>query len=271
MVSARASALLLLVLTAAFGQTPPEPRFDVATIKATISPAEFRSQGKAPPRPVSDAGQVRIYSTFSGLLRRAFRLETYQKVTGPDWIDTAWFEIVAKLPEGASQDQIPEMLKTLLSERLQVVAKRQSRLESVYTLTVSKEGLKLKEVPPGFEPSAKFIPVPGQVLLVHSGALFYSRLNGAVILDSYKVALPDLASALRKEAGLPVIDKTGLPGFYSVSLAVPGSWLNNATSGDPSGVDLFKSIEKLGLHLEKDKVAIDSLVVEHAERVPSGN
>jgi uncharacterized protein (TIGR03435 family) len=271
MMRARQISLVMWVGAATFGQTPAGPHFEVASIKLAPSPAELRSQGKAPPRAVTDASQARIYSTLSGLIKRAFRLENYQKLTGPDWINTTWFELNAKLPEGASQNEIPEMLKALLMERLQLRATRQSQLETVYTLTVGKDGPKLKEVPPDTDVNAKWVPAPGQVLVVRSGVLFYSKLNGAIQLDAIKITLPELASALRKEVDLPVIDKTGLQGFYAISIPVPGIWLTNSTGSDPSGGNIFKSVESLGLHLEKAKAEIENLVVEHVEKVPSGN
>jgi len=45
----------------------------------------------------------------------AYRIKDYQ-VSGPDWLAGARFDIVAKLPEGATRDQAPEMLQALLAD-----------------------------------------------------------------------------------------------------------------------------------------------------------
>ena len=53
---------------------------------------------------------------LQNLLAQAFRIKNF-KISGPDWLDTDRFDIVAKLPDGATQDQRPAMLQTLLRER----------------------------------------------------------------------------------------------------------------------------------------------------------
>jgi uncharacterized protein (TIGR03435 family) len=64
---------------------------------------------------------------------------------------------------------------------------------------------------------------------------------------------------------------------------IPGVWLTaapaapaagadgSAQASDPSGVNIFKSVEKLGLKLEKGRASIAHLVVEHIEKTPTEN
>ena len=106
------------------------------------------------------------------------------------------------------------------------------------------------------------------------GWLAYFQLKGNVALEANRITLPNLAAALRREMDLPVVDQTGLKGFYEVSLPVPGLWLRrsgSAEASEPSGVNLSKSLEKVGLKLEKGKAPIEHLVVDHAEKAPTGN
>jgi len=91
----------------------------------------------------------------------------------------------------------------------------------------------------------------------------YSMLNGAMIFDASRITLAQLTTVLAKQVELPVVDRTGLSGAYQVSFPVPhgpngrgsaGRGGAPAPSNDaalPSGGDIFKSVEKLGLHLEK--------------------
>src|SRR5204863_5587142 len=58
-----------------------------------------------------------------------------------DWTDGPKFDIEAKLPEGASRDQIPAMLRELLATRFKLTAHREYREQTVYALVVTKGGL----------------------------------------------------------------------------------------------------------------------------------
>jgi uncharacterized protein (TIGR03435 family) len=111
----------------------------------------------------------------------------------------------------------------------------------------------------------------------------YSRLGAGVILDAYKISMPELASALRIEVGRPVVDRTGLTGVYEISMAVPGGRFDQAPhsdltgnspaldSAEVGGGSVAHSLGQLGLRLEAGKISIENLVVEHIERVPTEN
>jgi len=77
----------------------------------------------------------------------------------------------------------------------------------------------------------------------------------------------------------PVIDMTGLKGFYDIDL----EWTpirgrtpeeraealeRSEFSDDPN---LFRSLQNLGLKLEPRKAPLPILVVDHIERVPTEN
>jgi uncharacterized protein (TIGR03435 family) len=274
---------------AAFGQPPTRAlRFEVASVKPALSPVELMARGQRPPKEVSDRAQFQTYNTLSGLIRKAYRLETDQKLVGPDWMDTTHFEVTAKLPEGTSKEQIPEMLQDLLAQRFKLVVRREANPESVYFLSIDKDGLKLQEAPPGASPSEPWRPrSEGQIRFMqvrtHNGWIVYSSLNGRVILEASRISMKELAGALKREVEFPVIDRTGLTGFYDVWTPVPATWNNrvnasrNAQAGsamepsDPSGVNLFKELEKMGLRLDKGKLAIEHLFVEHLEKIPTEN
>ena len=70
------------------------------------------------------------------------------RLQGPDWMDAQRFDISAKLPEGATADQLPEMFQALLEERFGLVFHRESKEGSVTALVVAKGGLKVKPAAP---------------------------------------------------------------------------------------------------------------------------
>jgi uncharacterized protein (TIGR03435 family) len=231
------------------------------------------------------------------LVRRAYRLEDYQ-LTGPDWMIMESFDIVAHIPDGATQEQLPELLQALLAERFGLVVRRESKEQSIYALTVGKGGPKLKEADLTSPPSETPFPdgAGGRALmgLIHGpdGLETFSMLKGTAIFEAERIAMPELARVLMKFVNFPVIDKTALKGLYQVAIGVPGQTFsggyNSGGAGmlamrgglsgaggdqapDPSGVSIFASLEKLGLRLERGKAPIEHLTVEHLEKTPTEN
>src|ERR1700722_18694563 len=68
------------------------------------------------------------------------------RISGPAWLDNEMYAVNARVPDGASANQIPEMLQALLKDRFSVVIHRESREVSVLALVVAKGGPKMKRV-----------------------------------------------------------------------------------------------------------------------------
>jgi len=274
---------LLFILAAAFGQSP-EPRFEVASIKPSMSPAQLRAQRLPLPANASDPSRMQAYGPLGPLIRRAYRMEPFQQLNGPDFLNTAWFEITAKLPEGGKQEQIPEMLRALLVERFGLVVRRESKEESVYFLTVSKDGPKLKEADTDAGPNSPWLAGQGVILvrtMQEHGWLVYNQAETHIMMTANKVSTHELANALRSQVDAPVIDHTGLTGLYQFSIPVPATRLTTAMrrttdqaggeASEPSGVNVMQSIGMLGLRLEKGRSPIETVIVEHIEKSPKEN
>ena len=89
-------------------------------------------------------------ASLASFISRAYRVRSFQ-ISGPQWMNTTRFDIFAKLPGGASPDQVLEMLQTLLAERFRLVLHRESKEFPVYMLVVGKEGPKLAPCPAVFD------------------------------------------------------------------------------------------------------------------------
>ena len=151
MTAPRCVLLPLLSSIAAFGQSPAaRPEFEVASVKKS-APAVA---GQVNIGVHIDSAMVR-YSTLPmrSYIRMAYRVSDYQ-VLGPDWLATENFDIAAKLPDGATRAQLPEMIQSLLAERFKLVLHRDKKEFPVYALVVAKNGPKLKESPPDSSPGA---------------------------------------------------------------------------------------------------------------------
>ena len=158
---------MCLVFTAvgAFAQT--KPSFEVATIKPAQPMdqakmlAALQSGGKMPIGATIDSGRAEyLYLDLKTLLTYAYGVKPYQ-ITGPDWMSSTRFDIVAKLPAGSTKDDAPKMLQSLLEERFKLVTHRASAEHPVLALVVGKGGPKLKasaEKPVAIDESAPLKP-----------------------------------------------------------------------------------------------------------------
>src|ERR1019366_5992883 len=142
------SVATLLAAGSLLGQTPA---FEVASIKPSepITPAMVAS-GKLHAGMKIDGKRVDIGNFgMMQLICKAYDVKTYQ-VSGPSWLQGAGlagqrFDIVANLPEGATKEQIPQMLKALLAERFKLAIDRASKDQAIYAMVVGKGPLKIKE------------------------------------------------------------------------------------------------------------------------------
>jgi uncharacterized protein (TIGR03435 family) len=295
----RISATLAFGAGAMWSQDPIAPAFEVASIKpaAPITPADAAS-GKLHVGMKVDGARVDIgFLSLADLIRTAYNVKSYQ-ISGPDWMAGQRFDLVAKLPEGASQDQVPVMLQALLADRFKLAIHRENKDHSMYALMVGKNGPKLKEAPP--EPAAgpEEPAETGQVRIapgrdgvtVSGGKAGPTRISmgpgGTMHLEAPKMTLAALAELLSRFTDRPVVDMTEIKGNYQVALdlsmddlrnaarsagvAVPGLPASDGVS-DPSGGSMFNAVQQLGLRLEPRKESIELIVIDHLEKMPSEN
>jgi uncharacterized protein (TIGR03435 family) len=288
---ARMVAGCLLLCVSGFGQDADNLTFEVASVKHTPPPGPDARVFYGPPLGgpgTRDPGQITWASaTLRNILMTAYGVQTLL-ITAPDWLVTERYDIIAKVPAGATTAQVNVMWQNLLKERFGMALHREPKELPLYELTVAKGGSKLKETDdPNIEPATASLRAAkgGALELNGSGAIFsiVPTANGATA-RMFAKALPSSEIAIRLANSLrrPVIDKTGLTGKYdftleftldTTGLALPPGFStaadNNAT--DP-GSDLASAVEKqLGLKLTSTKGKLDVVVVDRAEKVPTEN
>jgi uncharacterized protein (TIGR03435 family) len=302
--------LLVLAAGAAAGQTPaPPPAFEVASVKpaAPLNRGQLLS-GQAHVGMKIDAARVDIGSmSLEELIRVAFRVKPYQ-VSGPDWMASVRFDVLAKLPEGASAEQVPEMLQALLAERFKLTVHRESKEHAVYALVVGKNGPKLKEAAPDADTPAATDDANPQVhvngrgenmsVSISGGQIGTAHMsmgpNGTMRLEAPKMNMAALADSLSRFFDRPVVDLTELKGSYQVALDLSMDDLRNAArnagfmgpgmgggrdgarpeadaASDPTGTSIFAAVQQLGLKLEPRKTPVDLVVIDHLEKTPTEN
>ena len=78
-----------------------------------------------------------------------------------------------------------------------------------------------------------------------------------------------LAEFLSRRMDLPVLDQTGLPGFYDLKF----DWEEDVDTPDNSSRPTLRYVleDQLGLKLESRKAPLEVLIVDRAEKVPTEN
>lgn len=97
--------------------------------------------------------------------------------------------------------------------------------------------------------------------------------------------MTELVSLLTTTVDEPVIDKTGLTGFYQFKIELPpdaasirrmiSSGTTTTVQGtpltEPTGYSVFKALEGIGLKLEKRRSPVDVIVVDTLNIAPTPN
>lgn len=232
------------------------PAFEVVSIRPApnVTPAEATLQRLR--RVTINGVNARFgHQSLTDLVLRAWGVERYQ-LDAPGWMDNARFDVSARLPEGASPAQVPEMLQSMLEERFGLKFHRQNRERAHYALTVANNGAKLAPRPENFQ------RVPGSFLLPH-------RISA---VTSY------LSLQLRE----PVVDRTNLEGEYLIDIEelarafprVPRPGAEDVVPPEQASeppAAAFSLLRKWGLDLKRAKLPISMLVIDHIEKEPSGN
>lgn len=187
------------------------------------------------------------YMSMKQLVATAYGVKPYQ-VSGPDWINSARYDITAKIPDGASQGDAPKMLESLLEERFKLVARRVDKQEPVLALVVVKGGSKMKESTDSPQPLDANAPLqpgemnintpdgPARMSVGQNGtATMNMGTRGTVIykvnpatqsihMEASHLSMPGLVDMLNQFSQMQgpgtrqIVDKTGLQGNYQVGL-----------------------------------------------------
>jgi uncharacterized protein (TIGR03435 family) len=156
---------------------------------------------------------------------------------------------VAQAPPDTSEDQLRQMLQTLLAERLKLALHREPKPLSYLALIQGKNGPKL---PPAKSSQG-------------------NQASGGRILAN-RMSMPALAMLLSRFERQIVVDRTGLDGMFEFKL----EWSPQNAAATPidsaSAVSIFTAVqEQLGLKLESRKGPLEILVIDHAEKIPEAN
>jgi uncharacterized protein (TIGR03435 family) len=244
---------LLSIASLAHSQSE-RPSFEVASVRPSqheVGP-DYNNQIT-----YSSAGFTGRNLTLRRLVAEAWHCQRNQ-VMGPPWLDRNEYDIAARLPDGATGEQIPFMLRSLLADRFHLRAHSENRLMRVYELTVAQGGPRIHPVEPGESTTAG------------RGLHFQGDMRQFADLLAVQISIPAPTSAdvpvIASGPPIPVLDKTGLQGIYDFSVDLMPE----------IGTDAFtfwKRIleDQLGLKIETGKAYVAFVVVDDAAKLPTAN
>ncbi len=313
----RLLALVIIAGFAAHAQSPPPAiRFEVASIRPVPpgppdannpSFAAFRA-GKATSFCIVCVSGLR-YDNYGMVLKEliadAYRIDS-RLVVAPDWVNQTegtQFVIHAVLPEGATREQIPDMLRALLEERFHLVSHRATVEQTAYALVAAKNGPKLKKPgdvdrsgceewsdaggPAG---SGNQVCRTGQVIgdrhinvmtMTNSvwGPMLSSTSRDSSLGTSeshgeyFRITMPELAKLLTNLLS-SVRGAQGAGSIVQVTdrTGIAGAW--DAVVDyefDSKLPSASASLEKQGLRLERTTVPVEKLIIDSIDKVPTEN
>jgi uncharacterized protein (TIGR03435 family) len=181
----------------------------------------------------------------------------------PDWAKRESYSIAAKpaagssaLPPAENREQVRLMVRSMLEDRFSLRIHNETRQGGVFYLEVAKGGLLVKEVEPPVPP-AQGSPV---------GAAMGDR-SGRMI--GRKSTMGSLASALTVFLKRPVLDHTGLGGYYDFDIkwSSPDAPASSDSGFGAEGIGLLISAlhGQLGLRLTSATGPVSYWIVDHVE------
>ncbi len=274
------AACICFALSLACAQSPS---FEAVSLKPFPEGAPIQYSGCMGGPGSDDPGRIQCeYVTLKVFLQRAYKLRP-SEILGPSWLDGTHFNIQAKLPAGATKEQVPAMFAALLTERFHVESHRETRPLTAYALTVAKNGPKLSTAapPPPDAPKPIRQGEDGFPILPHSsiasGPIILYR-QGRARLMAAGCTTAKLADSLANQLDSTVTDETALAGSYDITLTwTPAADERGGNAPTPSADtdlpdNLFVALERqLGLKLTARKSPREVLIVDRADKTPTAN
>jgi uncharacterized protein (TIGR03435 family) len=256
------SFLAIATTVTCWAQTS-SPAFEVADIKPHDPSTPVRGKGRIIGGRIDLPG-----ATLNNLITLAYGVQENMIVGSPKWATTELYDIVAKSPTpDPSPDVIRQMVQALLADRFKLVIRRENRDAPAYVLARGKRPLQIQKGDGGRQ-QCGWSPTDDGL---------QRRQCHNMTMAEFARQMPGLAFV---GIDLPVVDETNLDGVWDFHFEVGAprrvqteeKGADGArsvepvdTAGPEAGPTIFAALDRIGLQLEKRKMPLPVLVVEHAE------
>ena len=231
----------------------PLPVFEVATIKPIALSSMYMVGVNVDP---NGKGSIDAFS-LKGLICIAFNM-SYWQTKGAELSEKDSYDVVAKPPDPSNgkpyttryshltieDEQLRQMLQSLLTEQFQLKFHLESKTGTVYVLERNEKALALQPTKLAYSSvyaSGKVATSPGRPVQWDTSVSQLARFLGAIILHK------------------PVVDHTGLDGPFAFK-----SKFNPIDSDAQDYSDfLLTAIPEMGLRLRQAKGPMTTFVIDH--------
>ena len=232
------------------------PKFDVLTVKPSRP-----DEGRGGPR---FSGHETMWTAFTleAIIGLGYGLHPSQLVNEPDWFRTDRWDVVG-IPDTEGRpnpSQFDELSHDLLATRFGMKFHMEQRELAAYVITVAKGGPKLLPTASGPNDSGQIHAGYGDATIHNMTVANFAKWFQTDVLDR------------------PVIDRTGLTGFYDFSLKwtpdetqFPRMRQNGAQILFPDGAFAEPALkeaaqQQLGLKIESIKTMVPVMVIDRVEK-----
>ncbi len=181
---------------------------------------------------------------------------------GPKWLEMDRYDIDAKMPPETTRDEANLMMRALLEERFSLVAHDTTISASARVLTVSKDGVKMKQGSGSDDAGCQFKPEPDQA----PGAVSYMQIA------CHNITMAAFVQTLHNFTydywPGPIGDATGLKGTWDFNL----KWSNRSqlAMAGAEGINVEDAVEKqLGLKFDQQMEPRPVITVDSVNEIPS--
>jgi len=255
----RSCSFLTLLCTVSLAAQSPAPTFVAADVQAS----PHRTYPFYYSLLMPDDRLIVRDATLVDLISTAWGLDAENVQGGPGWLELERFDIIAKVPHGASKSDENLMLRDLLTQRFHVALKNTTQPMPAYVLSVpDKAKLKMRQSEGSGDLHCE--PTPG----ASNGGPNYINIS------CHNMTMDDMAQQLHQMAGgylkKPVVNSTGLEGAWDFDIKWSDRGQLDQQGAD--GISIFDAVAKqLGLKLALDTTPRPVVTVETAQRQPTPN
>jgi uncharacterized protein (TIGR03435 family) len=258
----RVVGVILTAVVTVSAQADAGLKFEVASVKQNKDGGQM--SGLTPLR----SGDLVVFhnTQLYTLIYYAYHLTgSYQMVgfQGYGNDPASWFDVEARTGVAATDDQVRQMMRSVLEDRFKLKTHRETRNLPAYELVPGKGKPAL--APASDKPMS--VTIEGRTFTQLDGACGTSSWTDGNHMVCHGAGMDKITDQLRSLLKSPLVDRTGLTGTYDLHLR----YVPDERALDPSiepGPSLAKAIqEDLGLVLQKATAPVEVLVIDHVEKL----